>query len=184
MKTSIMLLHSLWILILVSGQQVSGQPEPVRGRIIDKQTRRPLAFVNITYLASGQGTVSNIDGEFSIASSRYIDFLKFSYVGYHPLFIGKEDLRPGETLLIELDRKAYDIEEVTILPGINPAHRIIRLASDNNVSENTSRFALPNCRPASKLMTRSPLISRPVPAVPVYIARRPARDGATCNHFP
>ncbi len=131
MKTGIILLLSLCILTLVSGQQISGQPEPVRGQIIDTRTRRPLAFVNITYLASGQGTVSNIDGAFSISSSQDIDFLKFSYVGYHPRFIAKEDIRPGETLLIELDRKAYDIAEVTILPDINPAHRIIRLASDN-----------------------------------------------------
>ena len=139
MKTGIILLLSLLMLTLVSGQSVSGQPEPVLGQIIDKRTRRPLAFVNITYLASGQGTVSNIDGAFSISSSQYIDFLKFSYVGYHPRFIAKEDIRPGETLLIELDRKAYDIAEVTILPGINPAHRIIRLASDNRKLNNPEK---------------------------------------------
>ena len=133
------MLLSLWILTLVSGQPVCGQPEPVRGQIIDKKTRRPLAFVNITYLASGQGTVSNIDGAFSISSSQYIDFLKFSYVGYHPMVIAKEDIQPGETLLIELDRKAYDIAEVTILPGINPAHRIIRLASGNRKLNNPEK---------------------------------------------
>ena len=139
MKTGIILLLSLWILTLVSGQPLSGQREPVRGQIIDKTTLRPLAFVNITYLASGQGTVSNIDGAFSISSSQDIDFLKFSYVGYHPRFIAKEDIRPGETLLIELDRKAYDIAEVTILPGINPAHRIIRLASGNRKLNNPEK---------------------------------------------
>jgi hypothetical protein len=133
-----------WILTLstglpVSGQLVSGEPDPLRGRIIDKKTRRPLAFVNITYLASGQGTVSNIDGAFSIASSQDMDFLKFSYVGYHPRLIEKEDLRPGKTLLIELEQKAYDIAEVKILPGINPAHRIIHLASDNRKLNNPEK---------------------------------------------
>ncbi|MCK4855744.1 MAG: hypothetical protein KAT31_15805, partial [Bacteroidales bacterium] len=87
----------------------------------------------------GQGTVSNIDGAFSISSSQDIDFLKFSYVGYHPMVIAKEDIQPGETLLIELDRKAYDIAEVTILPGINPAHRIIRLASGNRKLNNPEK---------------------------------------------
>jgi hypothetical protein len=133
------MLLSLWLLPVVCGQPASGQSAPIEGRIIDKQSRRPLAFVNITYLASGQGTVSNIDGEFSISSSRDIDFLKFSYVGYHPRFIRKEDIRPGETLLIELDQKAYDIAEVMILPGINPAHRIIRLASDNRKLNNPEK---------------------------------------------
>jgi hypothetical protein len=143
MKTGIILLLSAWILTvvsggIVSGQLVSGQLEPVRGRIIDKKSSRPLAFVNITYRASGQGTVSNIDGAFRISSPQDIDFLKFSYVGYHPRFIAKEDIRPGEVLVIELDQKAYDIAEVTILPGINPAHRIIRLATNNRKLNNPS----------------------------------------------
>ena len=139
MKTGITLLLSGWILTLVSWQAVSAQLEPIRGQILDGQTHRPLAFVNITYLASGQGTVSNIDGAFSISSSRNIDFLKFSYVGYHPRFIAKEDIRPGETLVIELDRKAYDIAEVRIVPGINPAHRIIQLASTNRKLNNPEK---------------------------------------------
>jgi hypothetical protein len=136
LKTGMLLLLSGWILTVVSGQPASGQQEPVRGQILDRKTRRPLAFVNITYLASGQGTVSNIDGAFSISSPGDIDFLKFSYVGYHPRYIGKEDIRGGETLLIEMDRKTYDIAEVTIIPGINPAHRIIRLASENRKQNN------------------------------------------------
>ena len=139
MKTGITLLLSGWILTLVSWHAVSAQLEPIRGQILDGQTHRPLAFVNITYLASGQGTVSNIDGAFSISSSRDIDFLKFSYVGYHPRFIAKEDIRPGETLTIELNRKAYDIAEVRIVPGINPAHRIIQLASSNRKLNNPEK---------------------------------------------
>ena len=138
-KTGIVLLFSLLILALVSGQKLSAQTELVRGQIIDKKTARPLAFVNITYLTSGQGTVSNIDGAFSIPSSQDIDFLKFSYVGYHPRFIAKDDIQPGETLIIELERKAYDIAEVKILPGINPAHRIIQLASNNRKLNNPEK---------------------------------------------
>lgn len=138
-KTGIVWLFSLLVLSQVSEQPLSGQSGPVRGRIMDRQTGRSLAFVNITYQASGQGTVSNIDGAFSISSSREIAFLKFSYVGYHTMLIAKEDIRPGETLIIELDRKAYDIAEVKILPGINPAHRIIQLATDNRKLNNPEK---------------------------------------------
>lgn len=139
LKTGIIWLLSFFILSLVPGQLVSAQAGPVQGRIVDKKTGRPLAFVNITYLASGQGTVSNIDGAFSISSARELDFLKFSYVGYHPRFIAKEDIRQGETLIIELERKAYDIAEVKILPGLNPAHRIIKMASDNRNLNNPEK---------------------------------------------
>ena len=90
-KTGMILLLSLWLLPQVSGQPVGIQSKAIRGRIIDKQSHRPLAFVNITYLASGQGTVSNIDGAFSISSGQYIDFLLFSYVGYHSKYIPKQE---------------------------------------------------------------------------------------------
>jgi hypothetical protein len=136
-RNGIVWLFSGWI--MVSGQAAPAYQEPVRGRIIDAQTRRPLAFVNITYRANGQGTVSNIDGFFSISGAREIDFLNFSYVGYHPRFIPKEDIPPGEILLVELERTAYDIAEVTVQPGINPAHRIIRLASENRRSNNPEK---------------------------------------------
>ncbi len=42
-------------------------------------------------------------------------------------------------MLIQMERKAYDIEEVTILPGLNPAHRIIRLASGNRKINNPEK---------------------------------------------
>ena len=136
-RNGIVWLFSGWI--MVSIQAAQAQQEPVRGRVIDAQTHRPLAFVNIIYLATGQGTVSNIDGLFSIPLAQEIDFLKFSYVGYHQRFIPKDEIPPGETLLVELERKAYDIAEVTVQPGLNPAHRIIRLASENRKINNPEK---------------------------------------------
>jgi hypothetical protein len=114
--------------------------QPVEGRILDSRSRRPLAFVAIVYNEKGQGTVSNIDGEFSIELVEKIEFLKFSYLGYHSKYIPGEDVRPGESLHIRLDQKAFDIEEVKVLPGINPAHRIIDLAVDNRNRNNPEKM--------------------------------------------
>ena len=96
----------------------------------------PLAFVNIVYTSGGQGIVSNIDGEFSISSPDRIEFLKFSYLGYQEKLIPKKDIKPGKMLQVRLDEKTYDIEEVQILPGINPAHRIIDLVLENRDRNN------------------------------------------------
>ena len=128
----------LFCSVFIPGLNILAQP--LEGRIVDSQNRRPLAFVNIVYKSGGQGTVSNIDGEFSIASVDEIEFLKFSYLGYHTKFFGKEDIRPGKTLQVRLEQKAYDIEEVRILPGINPAHRIIHLAVENRDSNNPEKM--------------------------------------------
>ena len=122
------------LFLILSGILIShirAQGESIHGRITDERTGRFLAFVNIIYKASGLGTVSDIDGEFSIPVSSGIEFLKFSYVGYEIQMIPGTQIHPGQSIPVRLVEKAYDIEEVQILPGVNPAHRIIRLASEN-----------------------------------------------------
>jgi hypothetical protein len=128
------------LLVLVFTHPARLQAQKVEGRVLDSRNKRPLAFVNIVYKSGGQGTVSNIDGEFSIASAEEIEFLKFSYVGYHTRYIPGKDIRPGKKLTLRLERKAYDIEEVQVLPGINPAHRIINLAVENRDANNPEKM--------------------------------------------
>ena len=134
--------NSLLIVIILAGLAPfqSMRAQGVEGRILDQKTKRPLAFVNVVYKENGQGTVSNIDGEFSIASFENIEFLKFSYVGYHSKFISRQEIQPGKKIPVRLEKKTYDIEEVEILPGINPAHRIIRLAFENRNLNNPEKM--------------------------------------------
>ena len=127
----------LLLFILLAGIfqiNTRAQQERVTGKIIDKRTRRPLAFVSIVYKESGQGTVSDLDGEFSIPAG--VDFLKFSYLGYQSRFIPAEEIVPGTMLDVRLEQIVYEIEEVQIQPALNPAHRIIRLASQNRKFNN------------------------------------------------
>lgn len=114
--------------------------QPVEGRVYDSVTGQRLAFVNIVYTGGGQGTVSNIDGEFRIASRDQVEFLKFSYLGYRIKSMDKAEIRPGRPLQVSLERIAYDIREVQIQPGINPAHRIINLALENRDRNNPEKM--------------------------------------------
>jgi hypothetical protein len=101
----------------------------VSGTVIDSKTREPLAFVNIVINSSNYGGTTDIDGKFRLGSPDKVQMLRFSYVGY------EQKLVPVGTrtdnLLITLDRKEIELTEVEILPGENPAHRIIRNAIDN-----------------------------------------------------
>ncbi len=113
------------IMLAVCSLQLAAQPAyKVSGRVIDAETREPLAFVNIVQTGTRSGISTDIDGKFILQSSRPIDAIMLTYVGYFPLQysipIGK-----NENLLITLNRKTIDLREVEILPTINPAHRII-----------------------------------------------------------
>lgn len=118
------------IICLLQVLQASGQETYlVSGRVVDSRTREPLAFVNIVIHNTNNGGTSDIDGKFRIKSSKPVQSIRLSYVGYEP----KTVVTSGRTtdLLIQLNSKEIDLSEVEILPGVNPAHRIIRNVIEN-----------------------------------------------------
>ncbi|MEI7663460.1 MAG: DUF5686 family protein [Bacteroidota bacterium] len=114
----------------------------VSGRVIDFKTKESLAFVNIVLNNSNNGGTTDIDGRFSLQSPQPVKSILLSYVGYASKTV--ETGSHTRDLLIQLVPKDIDLREVEILPGINPAHRIIRNAIDNrdiNDPEKVSTFS-------------------------------------------
>lgn len=99
------------------------QQQAVSGRITDAQNRQPLAFVNIVVNDGQYGGMSDIDGKYVINAEEPIRTLKFSCLGYETLEISVEadDKRRN----VALQPKAFQLGEVTVEAGENPAHRII-----------------------------------------------------------
>jgi hypothetical protein len=114
----------------------------VSGKVTDSKTKEPLAFVNIVINNSQYGGTTDIDGKFKLHSAMPVRKLQLSYVGYLPLSypVGNKT----ENLSIQLTPTEIELSEVDILPGINPAHRIIRNAiehRDENDPEKLSSFS-------------------------------------------
>jgi hypothetical protein len=132
----------LFILLLVAcGLQLEAQPAyKISGKVIDTETREPLAFVNIVQTGTRTGMSTDIDGKFMLQSSRPIDAIMLTYVGYYPL---QYSIPYGKTenLLISLQRKTFDLNEVVILPTINPAHRIIDSVMANRYQNDPEKLA-------------------------------------------
>jgi hypothetical protein len=116
------LISTLLLFLLFSGH--SQELYYISGKIIDSKTHAPLAFVNIVINNSNFGGTTDIDGKFRLKASQKIRTIECSYVGYQTLTYQVGNKTSG--LMIELE-----LREVEILPGINPAHRIIRNAIDN-----------------------------------------------------
>lgn len=100
----------------------------VEGIIIDETNNEPLAFVNIVS-DDGFGAITDIDGKFNITTNTNNCCLNISYIGYSSLKYTINKYENSQT--IALSPTIFNLDEVTIIPGINPAHRII-----NNVIEN------------------------------------------------
>ena len=114
----------------------------ISGHVIDAVTKQPLAFVNIVINNGHEGGITDIDGKFTLRSPQRISSLRLSYVGYESRTYDPQG--KSKDIIIPLTPKEIELTEVEILPGENPAHRIIRNAIDNrdrNDPEKLSSFS-------------------------------------------
>lgn len=128
------------LLLLVNS--IDAQEFRCSGTVLDAETSRPLAFVNIITNDRNIGTSSDIDGKFTISSGETINSLKLSYVGYEPMIV--EISGKPTNLVIRMQRSSVELQEIVILAGENPAHRIIRNVIENrdkNDPEKLQSFA-------------------------------------------
>jgi len=107
----------------------SAQVRALHGMVRDARTNEKLAFVSIAANAGETGTTTNLEGEYRLRHTKPIQSLRFSYVGYQPQVILIDS---AETLNVYLQPAVAQLQEVIVLAsGQNPAHRIIRLATQN-----------------------------------------------------
>lgn len=104
------------IIALTSFSQLSGI-------VLDSYSKEAIPFVNILVDGGPEGTVTNIDGKFTIKNS--FNSLHFTFIGYQDQYLKKNEL----TDTIYLTSSNNLLGSIEIQPGINPAHKIIRQAS-------------------------------------------------------
>jgi len=111
MRAYLTALYFLFIFSLSAGAQ------SLRGIIIDKETKNPIPYVNIGCVEKGIGTVSNVDGTFSINGLKQGDKLLISSIGYqkisHVIDAKSElklSLKPEVTVLDEVTVKSSKID--------------------------------------------------------------------------
>lgn len=126
----------LFFLLLMPYLLIS-QSRIVSGLVKDKSTKQPLAFVNII-AEDAYGTTTDIDGKFNIRVPKRNKTLKLTYVGYeteiYQIDFSKEKQK------IYLTPKQYQLDEVEVFPGINPAHRIIDSVVRNRDRNNPNKL--------------------------------------------
>lgn len=130
-------MKNLLLLLLVTAVFWAKGQDIVRAKVLDQETKEPLAFVNILFDDKNIGVSTDIDGKFEIPENASIQKLTFSYVGYKRKELSIDQLTSVEVVLLE--RGTYDLNEVVVLPGVNPAHRIIDLAISNRKINNPEK---------------------------------------------
>jgi hypothetical protein len=117
---------------------VQAQNFVVKGVVKDKKNKEPLAFVNITTTDGSRGVTTDIDGKFHISLREKTCCLKLTYVGYEALEYKIRTSKKKQEIFLK--EKTYELSEVEIFPGVNPAHRIIQNVIDNRDLNNPEKL--------------------------------------------
>lgn len=119
--------------------KVFSQSYSIQGTVSDSISNEPLGFVTIVFNDGTNGTVTNAFGEYSYTSKTSIYKLTCSYIGYNKKEI---IIRPSSTntVNIKLVPNQYNLSNVVIISGDNPANRIVRAVVNQRSENDPDRF--------------------------------------------
>lgn len=130
------------------------------GQVRDAQTRVALSGVNVVALPTEKGTVTDVEGKFSLQTDADV-WLRFSYVGYQTREV---QITPGDSNeIITLEPTARQLTEVVVVGYENnrklvdtPGSVALLTAGDLNRFSNTSPVPALNTVPGVRIEERSP----------------------------
>ena len=109
------------------------------GKVIDADTKEPIPFTNIYFKGTTIGVTSDFDGNFSIETKSPTDSLTASCMSYSNQSI-KIFKNRFQEVNFKLSSVNFDLPEVTILAGENPAEVILRKIIENKENNNRKEF--------------------------------------------
>ena len=105
----------LFLSLLLSPPLLWGQNHSIKGQIVDAKSNEPLIGVNITVEGTSNGTISDVDGHFTLTATPDA-VLKISYIGYREILLKVADLKKDAIISLEEDSK--QLEEVVVGYGV------------------------------------------------------------------
>ena len=102
----------------------------IYGTVLDKETKEPIPYVNISLLDQAKGVATNANGDFMF---NYLPngHLVFSCIGYESDTVAIAHLETGEDVSIYLKPKSYMLSEVMVTDKQLTAKNILRKARAN-----------------------------------------------------
>jgi len=110
---------------ILSSVQTQGQSISLIGKVKDKLTNENLSFANIKVSGTTSGTAANYEGKFELKLRQGNYQIITSFIGYKSDTLNIS-LKSDYEIQVFLEPISIRMQEITVLPGINPALEIIR----------------------------------------------------------
>lgn len=101
------------------------QQTRIFGNVADAETGKPIPFANVVFQGSNVGTVTDSLGNFLLETKRRFDSIQVSLIGYRPQSFAVVSGVTDEIDIL-LEPNSYQLAEVRVKPGENPAFKILR----------------------------------------------------------
>ncbi|MGQ0828254.1 MAG: DUF5686 family protein [Bacteroidota bacterium] len=114
---------------------LKAQETIITGRVTEAGINSGIPFVNIYFKGTLIGTVTDFDGNYSIKTLTPKDSIYISIIGYKSK---AKPVKKGQTQIInfQLNPEVLTLNMIEVVPGINPALRIIKNAMENKAKYN------------------------------------------------
>ena len=117
------------------------QNNMIKGRVTDEKGE-PLIGASVTYKGTNIGTITNMNGEFSLVKKDDKKRLTAEYIGYDPVEIQVDTSR---TMLIAMNENKQTLNEVVVVGyGAKKNKKSTTLGSDAKVKEQTEKEITPH----------------------------------------
>lgn len=138
------------ILLIFAGSLALAQNTKVRGRVIDAKTGEALPFVNVFFKGTTVGMTTDFEGNYYLETRENVSELQASFVGYAPQIV-KIVCGGYNAIDFRLQAQTFDLVEVKVTPGENPAHAILKKVRENKPRHDPSLFPQYFCRTYTKM---------------------------------
>lgn len=128
-KLCLVFILAAWVSVL------NAQTTKVRGTVTDAETGEPLPLVSIIFVGTTIGVTTDFDGNYYIETREDVSEIMAAYVSYEKQTV---PVKKGafNTIDFKLVPIVTDLDEVSVTPGENPAHAILRNISKNKKKNN------------------------------------------------
>ncbi|MDE5794922.1 MAG: SusC/RagA family TonB-linked outer membrane protein [Muribaculaceae bacterium] len=103
-------LFLILVTLIMCSWSAYAQNVTYHGTVVDAETDEPLIGATVMPIGGGQGTATDLDGNFTVTVPQYVNQAEFSYVGYKPA-----TLQLSDKMVVRLSTTATALEDVMVV---------------------------------------------------------------------
>lgn len=121
------MVKKLIVFILLLNVFILKSQYTIHGKVFELGNKEPMPFVPVVIKGTNQIAQTDFDGNYSIKCTKLTDSIIATFVGFKRLAKGINKNATDQEINFPMDNEGNNVlDEVVVLAGDNPAHRIIR----------------------------------------------------------